>query len=174
MIEEVNSEKLKIFLEMLGLNYPHKEQLILLGGCALNLLGSSRPTLDIDYVGDDLGKGTFDLILEEIAQKLKLDIEAVPIEKFLPVTVEDMNECLPFGKFGEVEVLILNPYIIAFSKVERGFDTDIEDVIFLIKTKYIDTEIMTSRIRNTLLKANKYDIDKNSVINHWNDILQQL
>lgn len=34
MIEEVNSEKLKNFLEMIGLNYPHKERLILLGGCA--------------------------------------------------------------------------------------------------------------------------------------------
>jgi hypothetical protein len=125
MIEEINSEKLKIFLEMLGLNYPQKEQLILSGGCALNLLGSSRPTLDIDYVGDDLGKGTSDRFLEETAQNLKLDIEAVPIEKFLPVTVEDMDGCLPFGKFGEIDVLILNPYIIAFSKVERGFDTDI-------------------------------------------------
>lgn len=174
MIEEVDNEKLKNFLEMIGLNYPHNERLILLGGCALNLLGSNRPTLDIDYVGDDLGKGTFDLFLEETAQKLKLDIEAVPIEKFLPVTVDDMDECLPFGKFGEIDVLILNPYIIAFSKVERGFDTDIEDVIFLIRNKYIETEIMTSRIRDTLLQANKYDIDKNSVINHWHDILQQL
>jgi hypothetical protein len=114
------------------------------------------------------------VFLEEVAQKLHLDIEAVPIEKFLPVTVDDMDECLPFGKFGEIDVLILNPYIIAFSKVERGFDTDIEDVIFLIKNKYIETEIMTSRIWNTLLQANKYDIDKNSVINHWHDILQQL
>ena len=174
MIEEVDNEKLKNFLEMIGLNYPHNERLILLGGCALNLLGSNRPTLDIDYIGDDLGKGTFDLFLEETAQKLKLDIEAVPIEKFLPVTVDDMDECLPFGKFGEIDVLILNPYIIAFSKVERGFDTDIEDVIFLIRNKYIETEIMTSRIRDTLLQANKYDIDKNSVINHWHDILQQL
>lgn len=128
----------------------------------------------IDYVGDDLEKRTFDRVLEEIAQKLKLDIEAVPIEKFLPVTVEDMDACLPFGKFGEIDVLILNPYIIGFSKVERGFDTDIEDVIFLIKNKYIESEIMTTRIRNILLQANKFDIDRNSVMNHWRDILQQL
>lgn len=57
-------------------------------------------------------------------------------------------------KFGEIDVFILNPYLIAFSKVERGFDTDIEDVIFLIKNKYIETEIMTTRIRKTLLQAN--------------------
>ncbi len=174
MIEEVSSEKLIFFLETLGRQYPDKDQLILLGGCALHLLGSSRPTLDVDYVGDDLKKGTFDRFLEEVAQKLQLDVEAVPIENFLPVTVEDMEGCLLFGKFGEIEVFILNPYIIAFSKVERGFDTDIEDVIFLINNKYIEPEIMTTRIRNTLLQANKYDIDGNSVMNHWHDILQQL
>ncbi|MBW6474804.1 MAG: hypothetical protein K0B14_16875 [Anaerolineaceae bacterium] len=174
MIGKVSSAKLRIFFEMLGKQYPDKEQLILLGGCALNLLGSSRPTLDVDYVGDDLKKGAFDRFLEEVAQKLHLDIEAVPIAKFLPVTTEDMEGCLTFGKFGEIDVFILNPYLIAISKVERGFDTDIEDVIFLIKNKYVDTDIMTTRIHKTLLQAHKFDINRNSVMNHWHDILQQL
>jgi hypothetical protein len=174
MIEEVNSEKLKIFLERLGGHYPNKERLILLGGCALNLLGSSRPTLDVDYVGDDLKKGPLDRFLEEIARELHLDIDAVPIEKFLPVTVEDMEGCLPFGKFGEIDVFILNPYLIAFSKIERGFDTDIEDVLFLMKNNYVESETMRIKIQKILLQANKFDIDSNSVLTHWTDILNQL
>jgi hypothetical protein len=174
MTAEVSSERLIKFLELLGLHYSNKERLILLGGCALNLLGSGRPTLDIDYVGNDLIKGKFDFYLEEVAHKLQMDIEAVPIEKFLPVTREDMEGCLAFGKFGEIDVYILNPYIIAFSKVERGFDTDIEDVLFLIKNKFIEPEILTFRIGNILMQANKFDIDRNSVMNHWHDILRQL
>jgi hypothetical protein len=41
MIEKVSSAKLRIFFDMLGSQYPDKDRLILLGGCALNLLGSS-------------------------------------------------------------------------------------------------------------------------------------
>lgn len=40
MTAEVSSERLIKFLELLGLHYSNKERLILLGGCALNLLGS--------------------------------------------------------------------------------------------------------------------------------------
>jgi hypothetical protein len=54
---------------MLGSQYPDKDRLILLGGCELNLLGSSRPTLDVDYVGDDLKKGTFDRFFRRSSTK---------------------------------------------------------------------------------------------------------
>jgi len=51
MREAISNNKLKTFLEILGSKYQKKDKLILLGGCALNLLGSNRPTLDVDYVG---------------------------------------------------------------------------------------------------------------------------
>jgi len=173
MREAISNNKLKTFLEILGSKYQKKDKLILLGGCALNLLGSNRPTLDVDYVGDDINIRPFDKFIEEIAHTLNLDIEAVPIDKFLPINENDLADCLFFGKFGEIDVFILNPYIIAFSKVERGFDTDIEDVLFLIENNYIDLEVMKIRINSILLQSKEYDIDHNSVQNHWKDVLRQ-
>jgi hypothetical protein len=50
-MEFVDTLQIRTFLEEVGKRYPQAAQLILLGGSALCLLGSSRPTLDIDYYG---------------------------------------------------------------------------------------------------------------------------
>lgn len=52
-MENVETDKIYAFLKALGERYPQPATLFLLGGSALCLLGSPRPTLDIDYVGDD-------------------------------------------------------------------------------------------------------------------------
>jgi hypothetical protein len=55
-MESVAKETIQIFLAEVGRRYDKPGVLYLLGGSALCLLGNSRPTLDIDYVGDDLRK----------------------------------------------------------------------------------------------------------------------
>ena len=51
---EIDSDQINVFLTALGKRYSRRTKLILLGGSALCLLGSARPTVDIDYVGNDL------------------------------------------------------------------------------------------------------------------------
>jgi len=48
----------------LGKRYAREATLLLLGGSALCLLGSPRPTLDIDYVGDDLNKNELQQLID--------------------------------------------------------------------------------------------------------------
>lgn len=50
----MNKGMIEEFLARLGGRYPKQATLYLLGGGALILLGSSRDTLDIDYVGNDM------------------------------------------------------------------------------------------------------------------------
>lgn len=69
-MESVATEQIKTFLTELGDRYPFPTILILLGGSALCLLGSNRPTLDIDYVGDDLHKNDLQRLIDQIAQEL--------------------------------------------------------------------------------------------------------
>lgn len=56
---EIDRDQIKAFLESLGERYKRPAKLILLGRSALCLLGNPRPTVDIDYVGDDLQKDEF-------------------------------------------------------------------------------------------------------------------
>ena len=48
-----NAEIVSI-LQIIGKRVPLSSQLILIGGSALVLLGSTRQTIDIDFVGDDV------------------------------------------------------------------------------------------------------------------------
>ncbi len=48
-MEAVTLERLRSFLERLGERYPGQGTLYLLGGCALQLLGNPRTTVDVDY-----------------------------------------------------------------------------------------------------------------------------
>ena len=84
-MNSIASAQIYAFLQLLGERYPHPAMLTLLGGSALCLLGSARPTLDIDYVGDDRHKTDLQHLLEQVAQELQIEIEAVPIEQFVPI-----------------------------------------------------------------------------------------
>ncbi len=44
---------LQLFLQRVGEQIADPASLYLIGGAALRLLGSPRPTLDVDYVGPD-------------------------------------------------------------------------------------------------------------------------
>ncbi len=41
-------------------------------------------------------------------------------------------------RFGQLDVYVFDPYSIALSKVARGFETDLEDVVFLLRRKLIN------------------------------------
>ena len=68
----VESGQIRAFLEELGRRYSNPAELVLIGGSALCLLGSPRPTLDIDYVGDDLNKDDLQQVMEQIAREMNL------------------------------------------------------------------------------------------------------
>lgn len=162
------------FLNELGHQYPAPAILYLLGGSALHLLGSSRPTLDIDYVGDDVHKDHFQQAIEEVAHTLQLDIEAVPIEQFIPLLSGAKERALPVGRFGKVDVYIFDPYTIAFSKLDRGFDTDIADIVFLARSNLIDLMKLESLIADVLPAPSRYDLSPNLIRQHLNEVYRQV
>jgi hypothetical protein len=140
--------------------------LVLLGGSALCLLGSDRPTLDIDYVGDDLHQDDLQRVIEQTAQELRIPVEAVPITRFVPVPAGADDRRLLIGRFGSIEVSVLDPYTIALSKLDRGFDTDIEDVVFLIRRSLVTFERLERAVFIALERAGEYDMSSSAVRAH--------
>ncbi len=72
-------------LTEVGDRYPQPATLTLLGGSALCLLGSTRSTLDIDYVGHDLHKNELQRVIDLVAQEMQIEVEAVLIDGFIPL-----------------------------------------------------------------------------------------
>jgi len=65
---------IQAFLARLGERYEKPATLYLLGGSALLLLGSPRPTIDIDYLGVST-QPTLPQVRKRLVQHLKLDVE---------------------------------------------------------------------------------------------------
>ena len=66
-------------------------------------------------------------------------------------------------KFGRIEVYIYDPYSIALSKIARDFDTDIQDVLFLLQHGIIKLDTLTKFVQNAIPLAWDYDIDPNEL-----------
>lgn len=87
----ISAEHIHQFLAELAARYTRPATLLLLGGGALCLLGSERPTADIDYVGDDLRKNELQQIIDQLAEELQLIIDPVPISQFVPIPATQID-----------------------------------------------------------------------------------
>ena len=134
----VTATNLESFLQHLGERWPGPVTLYLLGGSALCLLGSPRVTLDVDYMVEVVEKDAarFQAVLTELATEMQLDLEDVPLAEFIPLPPGAWERRCAIGRFGQLEVYIFDPYSIALSKIARGFEADIEDVVFMLNLEF--------------------------------------
>jgi hypothetical protein len=171
---ELGLNEIHRFLEELGRQYRLPTTLFVIGGGAVCLLGSPRLTLDFDYVGDDLVKDDLQQTIEGIARKLQIRVEAVPIERFIPLPKGAEERHLFVGRYGLIDVFVFDPYSIALSKVERGFDTDIDDVLFLLRQNVVDFNQLESIVVSALDQAAEFDMDKTATLDHLEEVRRRL
>ena len=69
---------------------------------------------------------------------MQIDVEEVRLEEFIPLPPGAWERRQPIGRFGQIEVYLFDPYSIALSKITRGFESDLEDVVFLLGEGLID------------------------------------
>lgn len=175
-MEPVTPETLTAFLKRLGETFSDKATFYLLGGSALLLLGNPRQTLDIDYTTDLNPERKVDLenSLKLLAAQFRLDIESVPIEEFVPVPPGAENRRRFIGRFGNIDVFLYDLYTIALSKISRGFDTDLEDVVFLIKNGLIDLSELQRLYQVILPLSPKADIIPQEFEQYFQELLRRL
>lgn len=162
----MNNSQIQSILEMLGERVPASSRLLLLGGSALILLGSSRPTIDIDFIGDDVSPSEFDKAIMQAAKELKIFIEPVPLERFIPLPAGSDKRKIRIGTYGNMEVYVADPYSIALSKLDRGFDTDFDDIFFLIQNKHVELKELEHMTQVVLKRAREFDINPDDFLAH--------
>ena len=142
MGHDLATEEIQDFLNHLSLQYTQTVKLYLLGGSALCFLGNPRRTVDID-IFEETSSVEFENIVEAVARDLQLEIEVIAIDEFIPLPADTTSRHRTLGHYGSIELLSYDPYSIALSKLPRGFDSDIQDVLFLLKIGLIEIEIIT-------------------------------
>jgi len=175
-LEPVTPNTLKQFLTRLGERYTEPATLYLLGGSALLLLGNLRQTLDIDYMTDlnPQQQQWLETIMNELAVEYQLDIEEVPIAEFVPLPAGAETRRKFIGRFGQIKVYLFDLYTIAISKIARGFESDMEDVVFLVKSNFIDLDELKKHFQSILPRAAQKDIISSEFQQYFNDLLRRL
>jgi hypothetical protein len=170
----LNADVVRDFLVRLGQRYDEPANLYLVGGAALCLLGSLRPTLDLDYVGSDIRKDALQQAIDALATEMQLDVEAVPLEQMIPLPAGAEQRSQLIGQFGSITASIFDPYSIAFSKLARGFDTDIDDVVFLLRHGLLTLAQLESVVNHGMRDGQKFDIMPSELRNNWRALQQRL
>lgn len=160
----MNKADIRQALEKIGRMVPDHASLVLIGGSALSLLGSPRATLDLDFVGDDLSTADLHKLIIRLAANLEIPVEPVPLERFIPLPEGSERRKIHIGRFGNLEVFVADPYSIALSKLDRGFDTDLEDIIFLLRKGLIDIKELDRMSRESFIRATEFDLDPKQML----------
>ncbi len=111
--------------------------------------------MDIDYVGSDIHPEDWQEALRSLASEMRLEIEAVPLGEMIPLPAGAVERCRLVGQFGKVIVRVFDPYSIALSKLDRGTNTDLEDVMFLLRQGFITDMALAEAVMQTLPVAKK-------------------
>lgn len=112
--------------------------------------------------------------MNHLAAQFRLDIEAVPIAEFVPLPPGAETRRHFISSFGQIVVYVYDLYTIALSKIARGFDTDMEDVIFLVKSNLIDLTELQRHFQSILPRAAQTDIIPSEFQQYFQDLLCRL
>jgi hypothetical protein len=171
MGQSLARDEIRAFLERLGEQYSQPFELYLLGGSALCFLGSQRRTVDIDCTIEAM-PSELEAAVDDVARELHLEVEIIPIDEFIPLPPAASTRHQSVGNFGNISVYVYDPYSIALSKIARGFETDIQDVLFLLHQGLIDLDKLSQYVEESLPVAWNYDIDPNEMKDHFRAVKQ--
>ena len=169
----MDNAELQNILQNLGSRVPPSSKLILVGGSALTLLGSPRLTVDIDFWGDDVHPSKLHRSIMQIAKEMHVHVEPVPLERFIPLPEGSEGRQVRIGQYGNLDIYAADPYSIALSKLDRGFETDIDDIVFLIRQNFITLAELERMTRKAIAHARKFDLNP-EILEHLQDLKDQL
>jgi hypothetical protein len=176
MASNVTLQEIDLFFRALSKRYNQPAELYLIGGGALVLLGYSRPTLDIDYVGSDNPSLWTDLqrVIDQLAKEMNLDLEAVPYQEMIPLPSGYDHRHILIREYGALKLYIFDPYSIALGKLDRGSESDLEDIAFLVRNNFITTSQLAQVKSEALTRAQDYDLTPKRIEKNFELVLQLL
>jgi hypothetical protein len=173
-MDSLASAEIIDFLNRLSQRNPYSAIVYLLGGGAMCLMGSPRRTLDIDYNIKASPEETQKLTetIQTLADEMKLELEYVPIEEFIPLPRDAISRHRRIGQFGNLTVYVFDPYSIALSKLARGFEADLQDIQFLLKKEIISLDELEILVDEALPQAWDFDIDPAELRRHFSELFR--
>lgn len=136
MRERVDKNRIELFLQRLGQQFPRPGRVFLVGGTTLVYEGLRQQTVDIDITFDIANEdhSRFIAVVRDLKERLSLNIEEASPADFIPLPTgyRERNEFV--GRYGQLDVFHFDLYSSALSKIERGAEEDFADVLSLLQS----------------------------------------
>jgi hypothetical protein len=137
MRAELTRERLVLLMKELARTAPKRGtyRVYVVGGGTAVYLGWRRSSVDVDlYSGEDV---VFREI-QEIKEKLNMNIEFARPEDFVPPLEGSADRHVFISKIGPITFYHYDPYAQLFSKVVRGFQRDLDDAVEFVRSGMAD------------------------------------
>lgn len=134
-----------------------KIKIILTGAAAGNLMGASRPSMDIDFCIDYDKKYTqyVESAIKQAASTTGIAANfSEDIDRWSQITFLDYKQhTIPYKTFGAVEVSILSPGYWSIGKIARYLDPDVDDLVKVLKSNSVSANALAKLLGRALLKS---------------------
>lgn len=116
--------------------------------------GLRQQTLDItiSFEVNDRVHSAFVAAVRDLKERLSQNIKEASPADFIPLP-SGYRERSPFiGRYGQLEVLHFDLYSTALSKIERGTEGDLDDVLSLLRSGRIELAAMTGYFEEIMVR----------------------
>ncbi len=138
----VDRDRMCQFFEALGREFHGSARIYLVGGTTLVYEELRQQTLDIDLVIEVDAKEHGALIhaIRVLKDRLSVNVEEASPADFIPLPAGVDGRHRFIQRFGGIDIYHFDPYSSSLSKIERGRTQDLEDVLALLRARYISWE----------------------------------
>lgn len=134
------------FFEILDAEFDREAKVILVGAAAGNILGSKRPSMDIDFAIELRNRSEKNWRRLESAVRKAMDKTGIQtnyaedIDRWGMVTLLDYkSKTKLYKKYGKLALMVLDPAYWSIGKMTRFIDPDITDMINVFLKKKISS-----------------------------------
>jgi hypothetical protein len=135
--EEADAARIERLARELGRVVPPGTRMYLTGGATAVLEGWRESTVDIDVRFEPDSAAALERI-RDLKEELSLNVELASPLDFLPPLPGWQDRSRFRLRDGNLEVFDFDPYSQALSKLQRGFELDLEDVWNMVESGQVD------------------------------------
>ncbi|MDE3088859.1 MAG: hypothetical protein KGJ80_05700 [Chloroflexota bacterium] len=136
----VDRKRIEQFLQRLGERFRKPARVFLVGGTTMVFEGFRAQSLDIDLTFEVVPADHGEMIqtIRDLKDQLGFNVEEVSPGDFIPLAAGYRERAVFIARYGQIDAYHFDLYATALSKVARGTEEDLNDVLALLRAQRID------------------------------------
>jgi hypothetical protein len=163
-------QQIERFLRELGKRFRKPGRIYLVGGTTMVFEGLRDQSVDIDLVYEvaSTDLDAFAQTVRQLKDELDTKVEEASPADFIPLPSGAKERAIFVTRFGNLDIFHFDLYSTALSKLVRGLEEDLADVVALIRAKRIEQPMLEKyyqeirpRLAGESLKHDPVESDRN-------------